>query len=284
MLFPYHPWRIFMGSFRIGLALSGGTAKSSAHIGVLRALEEHGIEIDCMSATSGGAIIAALYAAGKPVSEIERLADGMQWWQLAGLTLPRLGFLSGDKISEFIVDQIGDIEFKDLDIPTVIVAADLTGNRKVVFSEGRIAIACQASSSIPQIYRPVEIQGHSIVDGALIEYMPVESLASFGKVFRLGINIGKSEMLSRRRPKHFIEVIMQVTDFVSQFNAEISEREADFVICPDLGRFNPFALHKAPEMIEKGYRAAVESMPDLKRAIRRHGSFASRTRRRFGRG
>lgn len=273
-----------MGRVRIGLALSGGTAKSIAHIGVLRAFEENGIDIDCMSATSGGSIIAVLYAAGKPVMEIERLAGGMQWWQLAGLTLPRLGFLSGDKISEFIVDQIGDVEFSDLGIPTVIVAADLTGNRKVVFSEGRVAIACQASSSIPQIYRPVEIQGHSIVDGALIEYMPVESLASFGKVFRIGVNIGKSEMLSRKRPKHFIEVIMQVTDFVSQFNAEISEKKADFVIYPDLSRYNPFALHKAHEMIERGYNAAIKSMPDLKRAIRRHDSFASRARRRFGRG
>ena len=272
-----------MGRVKIGLALSGGTAKSVAHIGVLRAFEEHRIDIDYLSATSGGAVVAALYAGGKSVGEIERLAGGMQWWQLAGLTLPRLGFLSGDKISEFIVDQIGDVEFNDLSIPTVIVAADLTGNRKVVFSKGRVAIACQASSSIPQIYRPVEIQGHSIVDGALIEYMPVESLASFGDLFRIGVNIGKSEMLSRKKPKHFIEVIMQVTDFVSQFNAEISERAADFVIYPDLSRYNPFALHKASDMIEIGYEAAVKSMPDLKRALGRHGSLASRTKRRFGR-
>ena len=267
-----------MGRIKIGLALSGGTAKSVAHIGVLRAFEEHGIDIDCMSATSGGAVVAALYAGGKSVQEIERLAGSMQWWQLAGLTLPRLGFLSGDKISEFIVDQIGEVEFSDLHIPTVIVAADLTGNRKVVFSEGRVAIACQASSSIPQIYRPVEIKGHSIVDGALIEYMPVESLTSFGDLFRIGVNIGKSEMLSRNKPKHFIEVIMQVTDFVSQFNA------ADFVLYPDLNHFNPFALHKASDMIEIGYETAVKSIPDLKRAIRRYGSLAGRTRRRFGRG
>jgi NTE family protein len=273
-----------VGRIRIGLALSGGTAKSVAHIGVLRAFEEHGIDIDCMSGTSGGSVVAALYAGGKSVREIERLAGGMQWWQLAGLTLPRLGFLSGDKISEFIVDQIGDVEFNDLRIPMVIVAADLTGNRKVVFRKGRVAIACQASSSIPQIYRPVEIRGHSIVDGTLIEYLPIESLASFGEIFKVGVNIGKSEMLARKKPKHFIEVIMQVTDFVSQFNAEISERAADFVIYPDLSRYNPFALHKASEMIEIGYEAAVRSMPDLKQAIRRHGSIASRARRRLGRG
>ena len=273
-----------MGSVTIGLALSGGTAKCVAHIGVIKAFEEHGIDIGCMSGTSGGSVVAALYAGGKSVPEIERLADSMQWWQLAGLTLPRLGFLSGDKISEFIIDQIGDIEFSDLRIPTVIIATDLTGNRKMVFSEGRVAVACQASSSIPQIYSPVEIQGHSIVDGGLIEYLPVESLSLFGNVFKVGVNIGKSGVPSRKKPKHIIDVIMQVTGFVSQFNAEISERAADFVIFPDLNRYNPFALHKASEMIEIGYETAVRSMPGLKRAIRRHGSLAGRVRRRFERG
>lgn len=273
-----------MGRVRIGLALSGGTARSVAHIGVLKALEEHGIDIDCMSGTSGGSIVAALFAGGKSVREIERLAGHMQWWQLAGLTLPRLGFLSGDKISEFIVDQIGDVEFSDLRIPLVIVATDLTGNRKMVFEEGRVAIACQASSSIPQIYSPVEIQGHSIVDGGLIEYLPVESLSILGEMFRIGVNIGRSSVQSRRKPKHFIEVIMQVTDFVAQFNAGISEQAADFVIYPDMSRYNPFALHKAPEMIEVGYEAAVKVMPDLREAIQRHGSLVSRARRRFGRG
>ncbi len=273
-----------MGRVRIGLALSGGTAKCVAHIGVLKAFEEQGIEIDYLSATSGGSVVAALYSGGKSVREIEGLAEGMQWWQLAGLTLPRLGFLSGDKISEFITDQIGDIEFADLQIPLVIVATDLTGNRKMLFSEGRVARACQASSSIPQIYRPVEIQGHSIVDGALIEYMPVESLSTFGEMFRIGVNIGKSSVESRKKPKHIIEVILQVTAFVSQYNATLSERAADFVIFPDLSGYNPFALNKASEMIEIGYETALEAMPDLKRAIGRHGSLTTRVKRRFGRG
>ncbi len=271
-----------MGRVRIGLALSGGTAKSVAHIGVLRAFEEHGISIDFLSATSGGSVVAALYAGGKSVHEIERLAGGMQWWQLAGLTLPRLGFLSGDKISEFIVDQIGDIEFSDLRIPLLVIATDLTGNSKMVFSEGRVALACQASSSIPQIYSPVEIQGHSIVDGGLIEYMPVQSLSTFGEMFKIGINIGKSSAKSRKKPKHVLEVIMQVTAFVAQFNAGISEKEADFVVNPDLSRYHPFALHKASEMIEIGYETTVKAMPDLKDAIRRHGSIVSRVRRKLG--
>jgi NTE family protein len=273
-----------VGRVRIGLALSGGTAKSVAHIGVLKAFEEEGIDIDFMSGTSGGSVVAALYAGGKSVREIEHLAGGMQWWQLAGLTLPRLGFLSGDKISEFIIDQIGDVEFGDLRIPLVIVATDLTGNSKMVFSEGRIALACQASSSIPQIYSPVEIQGHSIVDGGLIEYLPVESLSTLGEMFRIGVNIGRTSAQSRRKPKHVLEVIMQVTAFVAQFNAEISEKSADFVICPDLSRYNPFALHKAPEMIEIGYETALKAMPDLKGAIQRHGSLVGRVQRRFGRG
>ena len=271
-----------MARIPIGLALSGGTAKSVAHIGVLKALEENGIIIDYLSGTSGGSIVAALFAGGKSIAELERIAGTMQWWKLAGLTLSRLGFLSGDKIAELIVREIGDIDFSDLEIPTAVVAADLTGGGKKVFKNGRVASACQASSSIPQIFHPVEIKGHSLVDGALIEFLPVETLASFGKMFKIGVDLGKTSAESRNKPKHILEVINQVTSFVSQYNSRTSQKMADFLICPDLGAYNPFALHEAGEMMEVGYRETVKSMDGLKRALRQHGSFRGRLSRRFG--
>jgi NTE family protein len=268
-----------VGRIPIGLALSGGTARSVAHIGVIKAIEERGNVIDYLSGTSGGSIVAALYAGGKTVSELERIADGMQWWKLAGLTFSRLGFLSGDKIAEFIIEQVGDIDFEELRIPTAIVAADLTTGRKKVFTEGRVAIACQASSSIPEIYRPVEMKGHSLVDGGLIEYLPIETLSSFGEMFRMGVNLGRIGADARRKPKHIIEVIMQVTGFVSQHNSRRSEELADFVVCPDLSGYSPFALQKAHEMIELGYRETLKSMPEMERAMRAYGSLLGRLKR-----
>jgi NTE family protein len=266
----------------IGLALSGGTAKSVAHVGVIKALEENGIEINYLSGTSGGSIVAALYAGGKSIEELERIAGTMQWWKLAGLTLSKLGFLSGGKIAELIVREIGDIDFSDLEIPTVVVAADLTGGGKKVFKEGRVAVACQASSSIPEIFHPVEIKGHSLVDGALIEFLPVETLASSGEMFKIGVDLGKTSAGLRKKPKHILEVIMQVTSFVSQYNSRASQKMADFLICPDLGAYNPFALQKAEEMMEIGYRETKRSMDDLKKALREYGSFRAKLGRLIG--
>ncbi len=271
-----------MASIQIGLALSGGTAKSVAHVGVIKALEENGIKIDYLSGTSGGAIVAALYAGGKSIAELEKIAGTMQWWKLAGLTLSKLGFLSGSKIAELIVKEIGDIDFGDLRIPTAIVATDLTGGGKKIFKEGRVAAACQASSSIPQIFQPVELKGHSLVDGALIEYLPVETLSSFGEMFKIGVDLGKTSAQHRKKPKHILEVIMQVTSFVSQYNSRASQKMADFLICPDLSAYNPFALQKAGEMVEIGYRETMRSMDELKRDLRAYGSLRSRLGRMFG--
>ncbi len=271
-----------MARIPIGLALSAGTAKSVAHVGVIKALEENGIEIDYLSGTSGGSIVAALYAGGKDIAELERIAGAMQWWKLAGLTLSKLGFLSGSKIAELIVREIGDVDFSDLEIPTAVVAADLTGGGKKVFREGRVAIACQASSSIPEIFHPVEIKGHSLVDGALIEFLPVETLSSFGEMFKIGIDLGKISADLRKKPKHILEVIMQVTSFVSQYNSRTSQNMADFLICPDLSAYNPFAIQKAEEMMDIGYRETMRSMDGLKRALREYGSLRGKLGRLLG--
>lgn len=271
-----------MERIAVGLALSGGTAKSLAHIGVIRALEENGIAIDYLAGTSGGAIVAVLYAAGRSVDDLERLADGIRWRKLAGLTLPKLGLLSGAKIRDFIIEEIGDMCFDDLKIPTAVVASDLTTGSKVVFRSGRIAVACQASSSIPEVYSPVEIDGHFLVDGGLIEYLPVETLGEFGEMFKIGVNLGLTEGI-RRRPRHLIEVIMQVTGFVSQQNALVSEEAADFIICPHMESFSPFAFQLASDMVNHGYMYTLEVIPAVKKAMHDYASLGGRLGR-WGRG
>lgn len=255
-----------MKRLKIGLALSGGVAKSAAHIGVLRALVEQKIEIDYLAGTSGGAIIASLFAAGKSVAELEALGSGMHWKDLAGITVPRLGFLSGEKVRRFVADEIGDIEFRDLRIPVAIVASDLTAGTRKVFTTGKVALACQASSAVPEFYTPVEIGGHLLIDGGLSEYVPVEALASLGDMYRIGVNLGY-ESRSKKKPRNLIEVTFEVTNYISQQNAAISERHADFMIRPDLGAFTPFDLVRASEIIRAGYLETMRIIPELKAAL-----------------
>ncbi len=263
-----------MKRFKIGLALSGGVAKSVAHIGVLRALVEQKIDIDYLAGTSGGALVASFFAAGKSIAELEALGAGMHWKNLAGITVPRLGFLSGEKVRRFIADEIGDVEFRDLKIPVAIVASDLTAGARRVFTTGKVALACQASSAVPEFYTPVEIGGHLFIDGGLSEYVPIEALASLGDMYRIGVNLGY-ESGSKKKPRNLIDVTLEVTNYISQQNAAISERHADFMIRPDLGAFTPFDLDRASEIIRAGYLSTMRVIPELKAALLALGSNAA---------
>jgi NTE family protein len=259
---------------KVGLALSGGVAKSVAHIGVLRALVEHRIPIDYLAGTSGGSMVASFFASGTSIAELETLGSGIHWKNLAGITVPRLGFLSGEKIRKFVADQIGDVEFRDLKIPVAIVASDLTAGTGRVFASGKVAVACQASSAIPEFYTPVEIDGHLFVDGTLSEYVPLEALASLGDMFRIGVNLGY-EGGSKRKPRNLIEVTVAVTTYIAQQNAAVSERSADFMIRPDLSAFGSFDLERASDVIRAGYRATLLVIPDLKAALDARGANAA---------
>jgi NTE family protein len=256
-----------MKRLKVGLALSGGTAKSVAHIGVLKAVVEFGLRIDYLAGTSGGSLVAAFYAAGKSIEEIEALAGGIHWRNIAGLTIPRLGLLSSDKIRKFVADEIGDVEFDDLTIPVAIVASDLTTGKGRVLTSGSVAVACQASSSIPEFYTPVEVDGHILIDGGFSEYVPVAALSSLGDMFTIGVNLGFEKGL-KDRPRNIVDMTLQVANFIAQQNAAASERRADFLIRPDLSRFGPLELHKASDIIRQGYVETRKALPALSAALK----------------
>lgn len=268
---------ISTGRYQVGLALSGGTAKSVAHIGVIKALEEHDIEITQVAGTSGGSIIGSLYAAGLDIDRLVDSASRVSWKRLAGITLSRLGFLSSEKIQEFLLEEIGEITFEELKVPLAIVATNLATGKKRVFRSGAVAQASRASCSLPQIYSPVIIDGEMYVDGGLVEYLPVETLSDLGTGFRLAVNLGAER--EAKRPRHVLQLIMQIMGIVAQTNFRRSQAFADFVIAPDLKGFSPFALGQAKDMVEIGYEEASHRMPALLKALDRYHSVLGKVER-----
>jgi NTE family protein len=248
---------------RVGLALSGGVAKVVAHIGILQALSEASIPIHAIAATSGGAIIGAFYAAGKTPQEMQALAREISWKKLTRVTIPRLGLLSNERMETFVTERLGDPTFRDLAIPLAVVAADLTTGKKAVFTEGRIGPPIRASCSIPQVFTPVSINGNLVVDGGLVEYLPIQTLADMGCDIRIGVNLGAVHNWHAKDPKNFFEVALRVIGFVSQRNALISEQMADYVIRPDLSAFGPYELDRAEELIRIGYEAGTQAVPAI---------------------
>lgn len=249
---------------RIGLALSGGTAKSVAHIGVIKAFEEAGIEILRLAGTSGGAIISSYYASGMSTDRIAELAQQTKLTDLGGIGFRRLGFFSSNKLYRMLCDQLGTTTFADLRIPLGIVVTNLQNGAREVIESGPVARAAQASACIPQIYAPVEMNGMLYVDGGLVEYMPTGALVSHQMPLIVGVNLGYHR--DTERPRHILGLIMQMMGIVAQRNAVMSERLAHVVIKPDLRRFNPFEIREAEAMIQVGYDEAKRRIPDIERA------------------
>jgi NTE family protein len=247
----------------VGLALSGGTAKSMAHVGVLEALHEAGIPVDCLAGTSGGAIVAAIYAAGFSSAELRQIASKLRWKDLARITWPRLGLLNNSGISRFLTDLLGDLTFQDLKIPLAIVGTDVLTGEKVVFREGSVAEAAMISSSIPTVFEPVERDGTLYTDGGLVEYLPVETVQTFHPDVIIAVNLGHRTGRSPR-PRHLLHMAMRVTGIAAKQNARLSETRADIVIRPPTEEFPSFDLMASSRLIQVGYDATRERIPDIR--------------------
>ncbi len=252
-----------MHSLPIGLALSGGTAKSVTHVGVIKALVEAEIPISYVAGTSGGSIVATMFATGMPVSTMEEAARTMSWRKLIKIKLTRLGFISSKRIEDFVRETIGDVAFSDLRMPCAVVATNLVTGEKRAFTEGPVAPAVRASCSIPQVYLPVDIDGEFYVDGGLAEYLPVETARDLGARFVIASHLGPVDR-KYRRPHHILHLVMQITGLMAHKNYVVSETLADVIIHPNLDRYSSFDFDHAGDMIETGYNAASRMIDTIR--------------------
>ena len=264
-----------MARLTVGIALSGGTAKSVAHVGVLKALAEADIPIDYIAGTSGGSIVSSMFATGMPISSMEAVAGTMSWLKLAALRFTKLGFVSSVRIEEFMKEIIGDITFEDFKIPATVVTANLVTGEKREFRSGPVGLAVRASCSIPQIYLPVQIDGDYYVDGGVAEYLPIESLAAMGCDFCIGSHLGPVDS-AYRRPHHLLHLVMQITGLMARKNYVKSLAKADFVIHPNLDHFSSFDFNNSDKIIQLGYNTTRGLIEDLKKAIKHRNRFGVR--------
>ncbi len=247
----------------LGVALSGGTAKSVTHVGVIKALVEAGIPISYVAGTSGGSIVGSMFASGMPISTMETVATNMSWRKLVSIRLTRLGFISSQRIEDFVRETIGNVNFEDLAVPCGVVATNLvTGDRKV-FRTGPLARAVRASCSIPQIYLPVEIDGEFYVDGGLSQYLPVETALEMGAEFVLASHLAPVDP-TYRRPQNILQLVVQITGLMARKNFPISVAKSHFVVHPNVDAYSSFDFEHAAEMIEIGYDATRRVVADLR--------------------
>ncbi|TYO83980.1 BamA/TamA family outer membrane protein [Pseudomonas sp. CK-NBRI-02] len=278
---------------KVGLVLSGGAARGIAHIGVLKALEEQGVRIDAIAGTSMGAVIGGLYASGYSVEELEKLATTLDWQQALSDAPPRkdvpfrrkqddrdflvkqklsfrddgslglpLGVIQGQNLSLLLESKLAHTadtrDFDKLPIPFRAVATDIASGEKVVFSRGHLPQVIRASMSIPAVFAPVELDGRLLVDGGMVDNIPVDVARDMGVDLAIVVDIG-TPLRDRKQLATVVDVLNQSITLMTRRNSEeqlASLHQDDVLIQPSLAAFGVTDFGRAQDMIDAGYRAA----------------------------
>jgi len=246
---------------QVGLALSGGGALGAAHIGVLEVLTAHGIRPYCVSGTSAGSAVGAVFCAGMSLALIKEVAMKLEWSQLGHVVRPRCGFFDGSRLEQFLIRLIGDRTFDQLYIPFACAAVDILRDELIILREGRVAPAVRASCAFPGIFTPVEYGDRLLVDGGLINNMPVSILYDMGADYTIAVDLS-SPSYPRKAPTSLLEtwfVSLSTLTRLTHYEGAL----ANVVIRPDIGEFNGFDLSHALILIERGRAAAEAALPKI---------------------
>jgi NTE family protein len=240
---------------KVGLALGGGAVLGAAHIGVLKALEELEIEVGWITGTSIGAMVAGFYAFGFDLDEIKELAIDINWSDFSGFSFSKFGLLSNEKMLELIESKLGKVSLEDAKIPLGMVCTNVSSGEKAVLTEGNLAQSVMASTCIPGIFKPVEIDGELYVDGGVVENIPISALSTLGASFSVAVDLNAKH--TYERPGNIFDVLMNSFHFTMQTAAKFQAEEADILIEPDLSEFDRINTDQCEELIQKGYDEAM---------------------------
>ncbi len=260
---------------RVGLVLGGGYASGLAHIGVLEVLEKENIPIDMIAGTSMGALIGALYIREHDTNLMRRQAIQLNWLgitSLIDLIIPKSGFIGGQSVIRLLKRFIGDVKFQDLDIPFACVATDIITGNEVVINEGSVLEAIRASISIPVVFRAVKRKRRYLVDGGLVNQIPVSVAKKMGADIIIAVDLTPSkhertDFMAKLKEPSIFQTIVQTLYIVTYLSNRSSSEGADVVIHPHLAHIGPGEFHRAPECILEGEYSTVDSLADIKRRL-----------------
>ena len=254
---------------KIGLALSGGAARGMAHVGVLRALLENDIPIDCIAGTSAGSIVAGAYASGLSIEEIAEFGRNLRWRHIGRVTMSRLGIQSNERLESYLRARFPVTKFEDLHVPFAAVATDLKTNTAVVMKDqGDMPFAIRASCTIPGWYVPViDDQGRQLVDGGLVAVVPSVATRSLGADIVIAVDVNTEGPPFVGSTNSVIGVLLQSMMAVQRAASAYQLKMSDLVVSPKVGQFRYHEMGRADELIVAGYEAGLQSIDKIRELI-----------------
>lgn len=253
-------------NLKIGLALSGGGARGFAHLGAIKAFEEFGITFDYVSGTSAGSIVGALYAAGLKFDDMLNIA---RKFDEKDIRTSKLIFVpsSTEGIQKLIIDTLGNINIEDLKIPFSATAVDLKSTDEICFVKGNLAKAVASSCAVPVVFQPVEYKNRILADGGLRNTLPANVPKIFGCDYVVGVDVNKSRLYGTNSTK-LVDVIMCSVRILMESNAVKGYKFSDVILRPETKRFKSTKSEGFMDMIEEGYREAINQMPNILKLFR----------------
>jgi NTE family protein len=274
-------------SAKVGLVLSGGGAKGLVHIGILKTLDKNNIKVDYIAGTSMGCIIGALYAVGYSGEDIEKMVLEENWMSIfedkpirkyvpmcekddseryigsfslsPNRSFLPSGVLSGQRVymlfSHMTWDDQDIKDFKKLPIPIVCIATDMETGEAAVLDKGNLAESMRASMAIPTVFTPVEIGGHLLVDGGIVNNLPVSEVKKMGADFVIAVD-AFGPLYKKNDMDSFLKIIEQVVSLASHKRINEEKKAANVLIEVNTGEYSVAAFDSAKTLIEMGEQAA----------------------------
>ncbi|OEI82766.1 Patatin [Brucella sp. BO3] len=275
---------------KIALALGGGAARGWAHIGVLRALDEAGIEIEMIAGTSIGALVGGCYLAGK-LNELEEFARSLtrrRMFNLLDITFRGSGLFGGMKLDGRLREHLDGIRIEDLPKPFVAVCTELRTGHEIWLSTGPLVEAMRASYALPGVFEPVRWGDRVLVDGALVNPVPVSVCRAYEQRLVLAANLhydqyGRAAVIKQAKMRQesvpqamhgeketrlgitgvMMEAFNIIQDRISR--ARMAGDPPDVSLMPTVGQIGLADFHRAAEAIDAGYTETVKRIEDIKR-------------------
>ncbi len=262
----------------IGLALGSGGAKGFAHIGVIQALSDAGIEIGMIAGTSVGALVGAYLASHREISSLaEKIADKNFWKNSLYLFDPawKGGVIKGEKLESLIDEWVGAENFEQLAIPFSAVATDLNTGAPNAFKKGRLAPAIRASFCVPGFFKPVMVNGTQFADGGLSDPVPDDVARRMGADIVVSVNLDSGYFEEPLPDNPALPQIIQRSLNIMQYHlASRSLADSDIVISPRTGMKHVVGWHKlfdresALKLIRIGYESADPAISEIRSLLR----------------
>ena len=253
----------------LGLALSGGAARGMAHVGVLRALLENNIRIDCIAGTSAGSIVGGAFASGMSIDQIAEFGRTLRWRDIGRVTMSRLGVQSNERLEQYLRARMPVAKFEELQMPFAAVATELkTGTAVVMRDQGDVPFAIRASCAIPGWYVPVtDEKGRQLVDGGLVAVVPVSVTRSLGADIIIAVDVNREGATFLGPTSSVVGVLLQSMLVVQKTASSYQLQMSDLVISPKVGHIRWDEMGRAEELMDLGYAAGLESIPRVREII-----------------